>query len=102
KNIRVNVVSGGPIETDALRAFTNYEEVKQATINLSPLNRMGQPEDLAGACLFLCSNKASWVTGMYIAGLIESLEFRLPLCSPSKENFAKIEEVMKKYKIKGF
>ncbi|WP_038853482.1 SDR family oxidoreductase, partial [Campylobacter coli] len=63
KNIRVNVVSGGPIETDALRAFTNYEEVKQATINLSPLNRMGQPEDLAGACLFLCSNKASWVTG---------------------------------------
>ncbi|EJN0603711.1 SDR family oxidoreductase, partial [Campylobacter coli] len=45
------------------RAFTNYEEVKQATINLSPLNRMGQPEDLAGACLFLCSNKASWVTG---------------------------------------
>ena len=63
KNIRVNVVSGGPIETDALRAFTNYEEVKQATINLSPLNRMGQPEDLAGACLFLCSDKASWVTG---------------------------------------
>ncbi|ECL2907336.1 SDR family oxidoreductase, partial [Campylobacter jejuni] len=34
-----------------------------ATINLSPLNRMGQPEDLAGACLFLCSSKASWVTG---------------------------------------
>ncbi|MBX2720240.1 4-hydroxy-tetrahydrodipicolinate synthase, partial [Campylobacter jejuni] len=33
---------------------------------------------------------------------IESLEFRLPLCPPSKENFAKIEEVMKKYKIKGF
>lgn len=63
KNIRVNVVSGGPIETDALRAFTNYEEVKQATINLSPLNRMGQSEDLAGACLFLCSSKASWVTG---------------------------------------
>lgn len=63
KNIRVNVVSGGPIETDALKAFTNYEEVKQATINLSPLDRMGQPQDLAGACLFLCSDKASWVTG---------------------------------------
>lgn len=63
KNIRVNVVSGGPIDTDALKAFTNYEEVKQATMNLSPLNRMGQPEDLAGACLFLCTDKASWVTG---------------------------------------
>lgn len=63
KNIRVNVVSGGPIDTDALKAFTNYEEVKQATINLSPLNRIGQPEDLAGACLFLCSDKANWITG---------------------------------------
>jgi 7-alpha-hydroxysteroid dehydrogenase len=62
KNIRVNAVSGGPIETDALRAFTNYEEVKQETINRSHLNRMGQPEDIGGACLFLCSNKASWIT----------------------------------------
>ncbi len=63
KNIRVNVVSGGPIETDALRAFTNYEEVKEKTARLSPLNRMGQPTDMAGACLFLCSDKASWITG---------------------------------------
>ena len=63
KNIRVNVVSGGPIETDALRAFTNYEEVRDKTAELSPLGRMGQPSDLAGACLFLCSSKASWITG---------------------------------------
>ena len=62
-NIRVNVVCGGPIETDALRAFTNYEEVRNATAALSPLGRMGQPQDLSGACLFLCSSKASWVTG---------------------------------------
>lgn len=61
--IRVNAVSGGPIETDALRAFTNYEEVKQKTAELSPLNRMGQPEDLANACFWLCTNEASWVTG---------------------------------------
>ncbi len=62
-NIRVNVVSGGPIETDALRAFTNYEEVKEKTAQLSPLNRMGQPDDIAGAALFVCSKKASWMTG---------------------------------------
>jgi len=62
-NIRVNVISGGPIETDALRAFTNYEEVKEKTATLSPLNRMGQPEDIAGACLFVCSDKAGWMTG---------------------------------------
>jgi 7-alpha-hydroxysteroid dehydrogenase len=61
--IRVNAVSGGPIETDALRAFTNYEEVAAKTAALSPLGRMGQPEDLAGACYFLCSDEASWITG---------------------------------------
>ncbi len=61
--IRVNAVSGGPIETDALRAFTNYEEVAAKTAELSPLNRMGQPDDLASACYFLCSDEASWITG---------------------------------------
>ena len=62
-NIRVNAVSGGPIETDALRAFTNYEEVKAETIKRSALNRMGTPEDIAGAVYFLCSDDASWITG---------------------------------------
>ncbi|MDR2341747.1 MAG: enoyl-ACP reductase [Campylobacteraceae bacterium] len=63
KNIRVNAVSGGPIDTDALKAFVNYEEVRDETAKRSPLGRMGQPTDMAGACLFLCSDKASWVTG---------------------------------------
>ena len=62
-NIRVNAVSGGPIDTDALKAFTNYEEVAAKTAELSPLGRMGQPEDLASACYFLCSDEASWITG---------------------------------------
>ncbi len=62
-NIRVNAVSGGPIETDALRAFTNYEEVKAETIKRSALNRMGTPQDIAGAVYFLCSDDASWITG---------------------------------------
>jgi 7-alpha-hydroxysteroid dehydrogenase len=61
--IRVNAVSGGPIDTDALKAFTNYKEVKQKTIQLSPLKRMGTPQDLANACYFLCSDEASWITG---------------------------------------
>ncbi len=61
--IRVNAVSGGPIDTDALKAFTNYEEVKAETIKRSALNRMGKPEDLAGAVYFLCSDEASWITG---------------------------------------
>ncbi|WP_428737699.1 enoyl-ACP reductase [Sulfurimonas sp.] len=63
KNIRVNAVSGGPIDTDALRAFPNYAEVRAETERRSPLNRMGFPEDLSGACKFLCSDEAGWITG---------------------------------------
>jgi 7-alpha-hydroxysteroid dehydrogenase len=62
-NIRVNAVSGGPIDTDALKAFTNYEEVKRVTVERSALNRMGTPEDMAGAVYFLCSEDAGWITG---------------------------------------
>jgi 7-alpha-hydroxysteroid dehydrogenase len=61
--IRVNAVSGGPIDTDALKAFPNYEEVKKAVEIRSPLNRMGEPKDLAGITYFLCTDEASWITG---------------------------------------
>lgn len=66
KNIRVNAVSGGPIDTDALKAFPNYEEVKNEVIKRSPLKRMGEPTDLAGICRFLCSDEASWITGQTV------------------------------------
>ena len=51
--------------------------------------------------LFVESNPVPIKAAMYIAGLIETLEYRLPLCEPSKENYKKIEETIKKYKIKG-
>jgi 7-alpha-hydroxysteroid dehydrogenase len=61
--IRVNAVSGGPIDTDALKKFPNYEEVKAEVVKRSPLNRMGEADDLSGMCYFLCSDEASWITG---------------------------------------
>ncbi len=62
-NIRVNAISGGPIDTDALKAFPNYEEIKNEVEKISPLNRMGLPNDLAGMAYFLCTEEASWITG---------------------------------------
>ena len=61
--IRVNAVSGGPIDTDALKKFPNYEEVKSEVIKRSPLSRMGDAQDLAGIAHFLCTDEASWITG---------------------------------------
>jgi len=66
KGIRANAVSGGPIDTDALKAFPNYEDVKAEVVKRSPLSRMGDAKDLTGACLFLCSDEASWLTGQTI------------------------------------
>ncbi len=66
KGIRVNSVSGGPIDTDALKAFPNYEEVKSEVVRRSPLSRMGEATDLTGACLFLCGDESSWLTGQTI------------------------------------
>jgi len=66
KGIRVNAVSGGPIDTDALKKFPNYEEVKAEVVERSPLNRMGEPEDLAGMCWYLCTDECSWLTGQTI------------------------------------
>lgn len=65
--IRVNAVSGGPIDTDALRAFPDYEIIKAKVEEQSPLNKMGTPENLAGAAFFLCDKtQSSWLTGQTI------------------------------------
>jgi len=66
KGIRVNAVSGGPIDTDALKKFPNYEEVKAEVEKRSPLNRMGEANDLAGMSYFLCTDECSWLTGQTI------------------------------------
>ncbi|MEP0814240.1 MAG: enoyl-[acyl-carrier-protein] reductase FabL [bacterium] len=66
RNINVNCVSGGPIDTDALRAFPNYEELIAETASKTPLGRMGTPEDLANVVVWLCSDESSWVTGQTI------------------------------------
>jgi 4-hydroxy-tetrahydrodipicolinate synthase len=51
--------------------------------------------------LFLESNPVMIKAAMYIAGLIDTLEYRLPLVAPSSENMKRLESVMKNYTIKG-
>lgn len=51
--------------------------------------------------LFLESNPVMIKAAMYIAGLIDTLEYRLPLVLPSTENLKRIEDVMKNYTIQG-
>src|SRR5947209_3736147 len=55
RNIVVNAVSGGIVDTDSLKFFPNYEQVLAATAERTPFGRLGQPEDIAEVVAFLCS-----------------------------------------------
>ncbi len=60
--IRVNAVSGGVVETDALDAFPNRGEMLRAGA-ANPVGRLVSPEDIAGAVAFLCSRDADMIRG---------------------------------------
>jgi NAD(P)-dependent dehydrogenase (short-subunit alcohol dehydrogenase family) len=61
--IRVNAVAPGPIQTPMLDRFTGGEEVKAYLATLNAQKRIGQPDEIARAVLYLASDDASFVTG---------------------------------------
>jgi 4-hydroxy-tetrahydrodipicolinate synthase len=69
----------------------DFEAAKSINNMLYPLNKI----------MFCESNPIPIKAAMYIAGLTQTLEYRLPLTPPSLENMKKIEEIMKNYTIKG-
>ena len=63
-NIRANSISPGAIETRRLLQRTpTMEKVREHMVPLHPIGRLGQPEDIANAALFLASEQSSFVTG---------------------------------------
>ncbi len=62
RNIRVNAIAPGPIDTEATRSVVPKPILKQILSGM-PLSRQGTPDDLVGACLFLLSDEARWITG---------------------------------------
>ena len=62
RGIRVNTVSGGVVETDALDHFPNRDEMLRS-VERTPAGRLVEPEDIAGAVSFLCSQDAEMIRG---------------------------------------
>ncbi len=62
RRIRVNVLSPGTIDTAVFDGVA--QEVKDGFVSLIPMGRMGRPEEIATAALFLASNDSSFVTGI--------------------------------------
>jgi NAD(P)-dependent dehydrogenase (short-subunit alcohol dehydrogenase family) len=60
--LRVNAVAPGPTDT----RMVDQDELSPRFIETIPLRRIGQPEDIAAAVAFLCSDDAAWVTGQVL------------------------------------
>lgn len=65
RNITVNAVAPGYIDTDMTQAMT--DAAKEATVAQIPLKRVGTTKDIAEAVAFLASDKASYITGQVLS-----------------------------------
>ena len=63
--IRVNGIAPGPVDTEATRTVVPKGILPQI-LGSMPLSRLGTPEDIVGACLFLLSDDAAWITGQIV------------------------------------
>ena len=66
--IRINAVCPGAIETDMFERFVkDNEQVRSQVMAMHPIGRSGKPEEIANAVVWLCSDRASFITGQSLA-----------------------------------
>lgn len=62
-NIRANCIAPGLVKTDFARALWEDPEATKRAVAAYPIGRLGEPDDIAGAAVFLASKAGSWMTG---------------------------------------
>jgi len=65
-NVRVNCIAPGLIRTDFARALWEDPDALKQRTSTTPLRRIGEPDEIAGAAVFLASQAGSFVTGQAI------------------------------------
>ena len=65
-NVRINAIAPGLIRTDFARALWENPKAEESVNRMTPMGRIGEPRELAGAAVFLGSAAASYVTGQMI------------------------------------
>lgn len=65
KNIRVNGIAPGATRTEALESVLT-DAIEDRMLAHTPIRRLGEPQDMANAALFLCSPAASWISGQIL------------------------------------
>jgi len=66
ENIRVNCIAPGLVKTNFARALWDTPEAERRSSFATPLRRLGEPDDIAGAAVFLASRAGAWMTGQTI------------------------------------
>jgi len=66
RGISVNVISGGVVETDALRAFPQHQQIAAEFKKRSPLGRVLRPEEIADAVYLMCLPEAATISGQTV------------------------------------
>ena len=66
KNIRSNTILPGPIETGMQKRWKKNPNAKKNLEKFIPLQRVGEPQDISNACMFLLSDQANYITGTEI------------------------------------
>jgi NAD(P)-dependent dehydrogenase (short-subunit alcohol dehydrogenase family) len=65
-NVRVNCIAPGLVKTDFARALWEDDKIRERWLGATPLRRLGEPDDIAGAAVFLASPAGRFVTGQTI------------------------------------
>lgn len=65
RGIRVNAIAPGATRTDALASVLDAE-TESRMLTHTPIHRLGEPQDMANAGVFLCSRAASWINGQIL------------------------------------
>ncbi|MGI0074684.1 MAG: SDR family NAD(P)-dependent oxidoreductase [Nitrosotalea sp.] len=66
KNIRCNCINPGIVNAGMIKSYLDYPEARKVLEERQPINRIGQPEDVANAAIYLASDESKWISGVIL------------------------------------
>ena len=91
RGVRVNAVSSGTVDTDALKHFPNRDELLDESARRTPAGRLVTPQDIANTVVFLCTDFASMIHGQIVLVVTADTRFAREAQPPPSQGRGKRE-----------